>query len=393
MRRALLGLRQLPLRNSYDAVIIGGGVQGLALAYNLAKEGYTNLAVVDKAYLASGASGRNATVVRDSFATPEWIRLFHFSKQIWESISDELGYNVMFTERGILSVAEFDETIHSFERAAQTHKNMGVKSRVLDRYEVRNVAPGIGDHIIGGLYSDGGLARHDALVWGYAVAADRLGAEIHSGTEVTAIDVKNGEVAGVHTSRGYIHTHRVVDAAGGLAAKVGAMAGAKLPLKSDTLEKFVTDSVKPMLNVVIQSSETRCALIQTSRGEIVGGSSETSGNIGLRSTYNYLKASARTVIRLFPALADMTVVRQWGGLLSVTPDHAPIVGDVEEVRGLFLSVGWGGYGFMAAPGAGKLLAPWFLNGTRSEIISPFDVARYKTGKLIPETLIPVGRGI
>lgn len=393
MRRPLLGLRRLALRDAYDAVIIGGGVQGLSLAYNLAKEGYTNVAVLDKAYLASGASGRNATMVRDSFATPEWIKFFHFSKQVWETISDELDCNVMFTPRGVLSVAEFDETLNSFRGAVNTHRKMGIESEVLDRKQVRDVVSGIGDHINGGLLSRGGLARHDALVWGYAVAADRLGVEIHSETEVLEIDVRDNEIAGVRTNRGYIRTRRVVNAAGGLAAKVGRMAGADLPLKSETLEKFVTDSVKPVLNVMLQSSETRCALIQTSRGEIVGGSSETSGDIGLRSTYDYLKASARTVIRIFPAIAGLTVVRQWGGLLSVTPDHAALVGEVEEVKGLFVNVGWGGYGFMAAPGAGKLLAPWFLNGKRSEIIEPFDLGRYKTGKLIPETLIPVGRGV
>jgi len=389
-RARLFGVRRLPLRDSYDAVIVGGGVQGLALAYHLAKEGYANVAVLDKSYLGSGASGRNSSMIRDVFATPEWARFFGLSLRLWESISDELDYNVMFTQRGTLMVAFREETLEFFRRAVIVHREMGVKSRYLDRYEVRQLAPEIGDGVQGGLLGlSGGMARHDGLVWGYAVAADRLGVEIHSFTEVTGIDVRDDEVVGVRTSRGPIRTRRVVHAAGGHGVEVGRMAGVELPIETLTLEKFVTEAVKPMLTPVLVSVELRCSIGQTSRGEFVMGSSETSGAVGLRSTYDFLKISARKLTRVYPPLARTTILRQWGGMIDVTPDHAPIVGEVDEVKGFFLNSGWGGYGFMAAPAAGKLLAPWFLRGERSAILEPFQLGRFKAGRLVPDAMIPI----
>lgn len=383
----LFGIRRGALRSDYDAVIIGGGCQGMALAYHLARDGLTNVAVLDKSYIGSGATGRNGSMVRDVFSSPEWVRFFKYSTQLWESISDELHYNVFFIQRGALMVAFGAETAERFRRCVAVQNELGVKSSFVDGHQVRELAPGLASTILGAIYGESaGLARHDALLWGYAVAADRLGVEIHGGTEATGITVRDGQVVGVRTTRGDIRTKRVINAAGGHGRAVGLMAGVDLPIENVSLEKLVTDAFKPVLFPNVVSVELRASIVQTSRGEFVTGSNAPSGMVGLRSTYEYLKSSARKMTYLYAPLAQTSIIRQWTGLLDVTPDHAPIVGDVPGLAGFYLDAGWGYYGFMGAPASGKLLSRWVLHGEKSPLLAPFTLGRFALGKLVPDTM-------
>jgi sarcosine oxidase subunit beta len=326
-------------------------------------------------------------MVRDIFSSPEWIRFFKYSTDLWESISDELHYNVVFAQRGTLMVAFRPETMEMFRRCAALHHELGVRSRLVDGKQARELAPGIAAGVIGGVFGDsGGLARHDGLLWGYAVAADRLGVEIHGGTEATAITVRDGQVTGVRTTRGDIRTKRVINAAGGHGHAVGLMAGVDLPIENVSLEKVVTEGYKPALFPNIVSTELRASIVQTTKGEFVTGSNAPTDRVGLRSTYAYLKSSAIKMAYLYPALRQTSIVRQWTGLLDVTPDHAPIVGDVPGVAGLYLDAGWGYYGFMGAPGSGRLLSRWVLHGEKSPILQPFALERFALGKLVPDTM-------
>ena len=378
------------LRSEYQAVIVGGGCQGMALAYNLAREGFSDVAVFDRNYLGSGATGRNAGAVRNTYGSAAWIRFFDASTKLWSSLSDELHWEVMFSPRGHLLVALREETVDLFRECVARQNKFGVRSRLLDAKEVQEMEPALTPRTQGAIFEpSGGVVRHDAVLWAYAAAAAKLGVEIHSQTAVTGILTKGGRVVGVETSRGKVRTNRVVNAAGAHCDAVGRMVGVELPVNVQSFEKLVTESYKPTVHRVVVSRDTKVSLSQTARGEFVAGSTEVTGKVGLRSTYGFMKVSARKILELFPRFADVAVLRQWTGLIDMTPDHAPLLGEVPEVEGFFLNCGWGGHGLSAAPAAGKLLARWVLYGERSPLIEPFDVARLKSGRMASDSLLTV----
>lgn len=377
-----------PLRRGYQCVIVGGGCHGLSLAYNLARRGMREIAVFEKAYLGSGASGRNTALIRSAFGTPEWIRLHQESIRLWERLSDELDYNVMFTQRGYLVLAYTDEKAEVCRRSVPVQNALGVQSGLLDPSEVRRLVPCLN---VAGLRTaiyqpTGGIARHDAVVWGYARAAARLGVEIQPYTEVTGIRVQDGVVSRVLTSRGHVETALVVNAAGGHSADIARLAGVEIPVTTYPVEAFVTEPLGPLIEPAINSIHNMTYFSQTSRGEIVGGSDEPGTPPGYRitSTLDFLELAARRLVALVPRLARASFLRQWGGLVDITPDLGPLLGEVDEVKGFVLDCGWGGYGFMGTPAGAKLLADALIDGVRPPLLEPFAPRRFKEGRLLEE---------
>ena len=379
------------MKKKYDVVIVGGGVQGLSLAYNLARGGLHRVAVLEKSYIGSGASGRNGEMIRSAFASEEWIRLFDKSLRIWETLSGELDFNVMFTRHGYLILASTSEEMAACQNNIKRQNELGIGTRLVDAEEVINLIPALNTQVVtGGIFqSDGGFARHDAVVWAYARAARRLKVDICPFTEVIDIVVKSGKVLGVKTTQGDIETRTVVNAAGAYARRVAGMVGVELPLEIYRLEMMVTEPLKPFLRVALSSPHVMGYMHQTTRGEFAGGagSENLSPYTGLKSTRVAVQDMARKFVFLFPGLYGARLMRQWAGVVSKTPDRGPLLGAVEEVEGFILSAGWGGYGFMGSPAGGKLMAELIINGEAPAEIRPFSPKRFKTGELITESTI------
>jgi len=376
---------------TYDVVIVGGGVQGLSLAYNLAHSGLRSVAVFEKSYIGSGASGRNGEMIRSAFGSAEWIRLFDKSLQLWEPLSAELDFNVMFTRNGYLVLASTPDEREACRTHIRRQKELGLNVRLTEADEVTRLIPALNPQLATGgiLQLNGGFARHDAVVWAYARAARRLGVDIWPYTEVTDIGVASGAVTGVRTTRGDVETRTVVNAAGAFAGQLGAMVGLKLPLEIYRLEMIVTEPLKPFLPVALSSPHIMGYMHQTTRGEFAGGA-EVEGRgpfSGLKSTRAAVQVMARKFTFLFPGLCGARLMRQWAGVVSKTSDRGPLLGRVDEVKGFILSAAWGGYGFMGSPAGGKLLAELILTGETPPEIRPFSPERFKTGKLIMEPTI------
>jgi sarcosine oxidase subunit beta len=370
------------LKPSYDVVIIGAGVHGLAIAYYLGKRGITNIAVLDKGYLGGGASGRNTAIVRSNYRTPEGVAFYNESVKLYEKLALELDYNVMFSQQGHLTVAHNERGVVTLRERAEVNKLLGVNSRLIDRSEIARLVPGMDmdghQPIRAGLYHPpGGIIRHDAVVWGYARGVDRHGIHIHPFTEVTGIDTSTGRIAGVVTNRGRIASPIVINATAGWCSAVAHLAGVDLPIVTYPLQALVTERLKPFLHHVIVSATLHVYVNQTDRGEVVIGEEiDPYSSYSMRSTLRFLENAAAHTLELFPCLGRVKVLRQWAGICDMTPDFAPIIGPVPEVAGFYVDVGWGTYGFKAGPVAGYRVAEMIATGKVPEILRPFALSRF-----------------
>jgi sarcosine oxidase subunit beta len=372
------------LKPTYDVVIVGAGVHGLAIAYYLAKRGVSNVAVLDKGYLGGGASGRNTAIIRSNYRTPQGVAFYDESVRLYETLAVELDYNVMFSQQGHLTVAHTDRGVTTLRERAENNRLLGVYSHIIGRDEIARLVPGLDvsdrahQPILAGLYHPpGGIIRHDAVVWGYARGCDRQGVEIHPFTEVTGIRRENGRVTGVVTSRGPVATRTVVNATAGWCSTVAHMAGIDLPIVTHPLQALVTERLKPLMHVVVVSATLHVYVNQTDRGEVVIGEEiDPYSSYSMRSTLRFLENAAAHTLELFPCLARVKVLRQWAGLCDMPPDFAPIMGKVDEVEGFLLDVGWGTYGFKAAPAAGYRIAELIATGKTPEVLRPFALSRF-----------------
>jgi sarcosine oxidase subunit beta len=383
--------RKPELKRAYDVVIIGGGVHGLATAYELAKRGVRHIAVLEKSYLGSGASGRNTTIIRANYRTPEGVAFYKESLRLYQGLSQELDYNLLFSQQGHLTLAHTDRAVNVITERAAVNRLLGVDSRVIAPAEIARLCPELDLSstppypIQAALYHPpGAVIRHDAVVWGYARAADRLGVDLHPYTEVTGIAVEAGRVTGVRTNRGDIAAPVVLAAVSGWSSEVARMAGVELPITTHVLQAFVTEPLKPFLHVILVSATLHIYVSQTDRGEVlIGAEIEPYTTYSQESTLGFLEQSATHTLELLPALSQVKVLRSWSGLCDITPDYSPIMGKT-EVDGFLVDCGWGTYGFKAAPISGVCVAELIATKKTPALIEPFALSRFWDRRLVSE---------
>jgi sarcosine oxidase subunit beta len=373
-----------PLKKHYDVVIIGAGGHGAAIAYYLAQHhGITNVALLDKAYLGGGNTARNTAVIRSNYLTEEGVAFYRESVRLFRGLSGELGYNIMMEDRGQLTLAHSDAAIRGFRWRAEVNQHLGVRSELVDRQTIRELVPNLRTDddmrypILAGLWHpDGGTARHDAVVWGYARGACRRGVELHQLTEVQAIEQDNGRVTGVVTNRGRVGCGCVVQAVAGMSSVVGAMAGIRLPIHSYPLQAMVTQPYKPLLTPLVSSPHLHVYIQQTSRGEfVIGGGSDPYPLYNTRATLELKETLSSAILELFPFLGQAQVMRQWAGITDMTPDYSPVMG-LSPLDNYYLDAGWGTWGFKATPICGKTMADLVASGNVPALIRPFELERF-----------------
>jgi sarcosine oxidase, subunit beta len=380
------------LKRRYDVVIIGGGSHGLATAYYLIRNhGVKSVAVLEQSYIGSGAAGRNTTIIRSNYRTPEGAAFYQRSVELYEGLGADLDFNLLFSQQGHLTLAHSERALVTMTERAEVNQLLGIDSRLIGNAEIAKLCPelDLSDRptwpVLGALYHPpGGIIRHDAVVWGLARGADRGGVEIHPYTKVTGIDQRAGRVTGVRTTRGDIECDTVVSATAGWSTLVCDLAGVRLPITTHILQACVTEPVKPFLDIVIVSSQMHVYISQTDRGEfLIGAEIEPYTTYRGTGTFPFLEASAAHVLELFPQLERARVLRSWTGLCDLSPDYSPILGKT-GVEGFHVSAGWGTYGFKAAPVVGETMAQLVATGRTPDLIAPFELERFHTDTLVSE---------
>jgi sarcosine oxidase subunit beta len=385
-------LRDQPLDSRYDVVIIGGGGHGLATAYYLAHEhGIRNVAVLERNYIGSGGTGRNTTVLRANYKTPETIKFFKASFDLYATLSEALDFHMLRSERGLLWLAHSaNQLTNQYERALQ-NRVYGADTEFVTAPRVKELCPeldmtaGGGRPILGAAYHPpGSIIRHDAVVWGYAAAAQRYGVHVHQGIEVTGIDVRGGRCVGVRTDRGSIAAGAVLSAVGGYVTNVANMVGLRLPIVTHPLQAFVTQSYKPVLDRIVASADLHIYVSQSARGEfLIGAEIDPYNSYSTRSTFPFLASTASRAIDLFPFLAKLRILRQWTGVCDMTPDYSPLMGTT-DVENFYLSSGWGTWGFKAIPISGRSMAALIATRRVPDLIAPFALDRFRNDRAVSE---------
>ena len=375
----------------YDAIVIGGGGHGLATAYYLAKNhGLTNVAVLEKGYLGSGNIGRNTTIVRANYFLPGNSEFYSHSLKLWEKLEGELNYNVMHSQRGHIILFHSDGQRDAAVRRGNAIINQGDDAELLSVAQLKEMLPYL-DYtqtrfpIYGGLIQRrAGTARHDAVAWGYARAADKLGVDLIQNCEVTGIDTVDGKVIGVQTTRGPIRAKKVGMVVAGRSSQVAAMAGMRLPIESHVLQAFVTEGLKPVIDHVVSYGMGHFYISQSDKGGLVfGGDIDMYSSYASRGNLPMVEHVMEAGMTLMPMLARARVLRSWGGIMDMTPDGSPII-DKTHIDGLFVDAGWNYGGFKAAPASGWCMAHLMATGQSHEVARRFRLDRFRTGHVMDE---------
>ncbi len=380
-------------KKKYDVIVIGGGGHGLATAYYLAKEhGVTNVAVIEKGYLGGGNTARNTTIVRSNYLWDESAQLYEHAMKLWEGLSQDLNYNVMFSQRGVLNLGHTLQDMRDIQRRVNANRLNGIDGEVLDPQQIKEIVPHMDCSantrypVLGASWQPrGGVARHDAVAWGFARGADSYGVDLIQQTEVTGLIIEDGTITGVNTNRyGEIKADRVGSVVAGNSGVVAKMAGFELPLESHPLQALVSEPIKPILDTVVMSNQVHGYVSQSDKGDLVIGAGIDGYNgYGQRGSYPTIEHTVQAIVELFPIFSRVRMNRQWGGIVDTCPDACPIMSKT-PVNNLFFNCGWGTGGFKATPGSGNVFAACLAKGEMHPLAEPFSMFRFHDGALIDE---------
>jgi len=378
-------------REFYDVIIIGGGGHGLGTAYYLAKEhGLKNIAVLEKGWLGGGNTGRNTTIIRSNYLWDDSAHLYEHSLKLWENLSSELNYNVMFSQRGVMNLAHNEHDIKEIKRRVSANNLNGIDSFWLSKEEIQKKVPIMNTDnlrypVLGASYQPrGGVARHDAIAWGFAMRADEMGVDIIQNCEAHQIRTKNGTIEGVETSKGFLRANKVGVVASGHTGVLAESAGIRLPLQSKPLQALVSEPIKPIIDTVVMSSAVHAYVSQSDKGELViGAGTDSYNSFTQRGGFNIIEDTIRAMVELYPVFGKMKMLRQWGGIVDICPDASPIISKC-DIDGLFFNCGWGTGGFKATPGSANVFAHTIAKNEPHQINSAFNLDRFASGRLVDE---------
>tara|TARA_R110002110_G_scaffold143084_3_gene331719 strand:+ start:6921 stop:8165 length:1245 start_codon:yes stop_codon:yes gene_type:complete len=376
----------------YDVIIIGAGGHGLATAYYLGKNfGITNVAILEKGWLGGGNTGRNTTIIRSNYLQDPSAAIYEKARSLYETMSQDLNYNVMFSPRGVIMLAQTEHEVRGYKRTAHANALQGVQTEFISPHRVKELAPiididGPRYPVLGGLWqARGGTARHDAVAWGYARACSDMGMDVIQKCEVTGITRQGGKVTGVNTTRGDIACDKLGVVVAGHSGHLADMAGFRLPIESVALQALVSEPIKPCMDVVVMANTVHGYMSQSDKGEmVIGGGTDGYNNYTQRGSFHHIEETVRALIETFPMISRLKMLRQWGGIVDVTGDRSPILSKT-PVEGMFVNCGWGTGGFKAIPGSGWAMAELIAKG-RAPLADAFGLDRFQEGRFIDESV-------
>ncbi|MEH6829691.1 MAG: sarcosine oxidase subunit beta family protein [Sulfitobacter sp.] len=379
-------------KKRYDAIIIGAGGHGLATAYYLGKNfGVTNVAILEKGWLGGGNTGRNTTIIRSNYLQDPSAAIYEKSRSLYETMSQDLNYNVMFSPRGVIMLAQTEHEVRGYKRTAHANMLQGVTTEFISPEKVKKLVPiinldGPRYPVLGGLWqARGGTARHDAVAWGYARACSDMGMDVIQQCEVTGIQREGGKVTGVHTTKGDIGCDKLGMVVAGHSGHLAEMAGFRMPIESVALQALVSEPIKPCMDVVVMANTVHGYMSQSDKGEmVIGGGTDGYNNYTQRGSFHHIEETVRALIETFPMVSRLKMLRQWGGIVDVTGDRSPILSKT-PVDGVFVNCGWGTGGFKAIPGSGWAMAELMANG-HSPLTDAFGLERFTEGRFIDESV-------
>ena len=377
-------------KREYDVVVVGAGGHGLATAYYLAKEhGMRNVAVVERGYLGGGNTARNTTIVRSNYLWDESTALYEKAMKLWEGLSQDINYNVMFSQRGVKNLGHNLQDMRDIERRVTANRLNGVDGEVITPAQIKEIVPFINLNtrypVLGAsLQRRAGVARHDAVAWGFARAADALGVDIIQNCEVTGIAREGASVTGVETAKGFIRARKVAIVAAGHTSVIAGMAGIRLPIESHPLQALVSEPLKPIFPTVVMSNAIHAYISQSDKGDLViGAGIDQYAGYGQRGSFHIIEHTLQAIVEMFPIFSRVRMNRQWGGIVDVSPDACPIIG-LTPVKGLYINCGWGTGGFKATPGSGWVMAHTVAQDRPHALNAALSLDRFHTGHLIDE---------
>lgn len=380
-------------KTEYDVIIVGAGGHGLATAYYLAKNhGITNVAVVEKGWLGGGNTGRNTTIIRSNYLQPSSMAIFEKARGLYEDLSQQINYNIMFSPRGVLMLAQTEHELRAWKRTAHANRIAGIESEMVTPERIKQIVPiietgGPRYPVLGGLWqARGGTARHDAVAWGYARAASSMGVDIIQQCEVNGVDRDANGVTGIQTSKGPIRTKKLCIVVAGNSGVLADMAGFRLPVESVALQALVSEPIKPAMDCVVMANTVHGYMSQSDKGEmVIGGGADGFNNYTQRGSFQHLEETVRALIETFPMISRLKMLRHWGGIVDMTGDRSPIIGTT-PVPGVFINCGWGTGGFKAIPGSGWATAEMVADGAPRALAAPFSLDRFTQGRMIDESV-------
>ncbi len=380
-------------KSRYDVIIVGAGGHGLATAYYLGKNhGIRNVAILEKGWLGGGNTGRNTTIIRSNYLQDPSAALYEKARSLYESLSQELNYNIMFSPRGVMMLAQTEHEVRGYRRTARANALQGVETEFIGPQRVKELCPimnvsGPRYPVLGALWQPrGGTARHDAVAWGYARACSDMGMDIVQKCEVTGIRTERGRVAGVETTQGAIDCDKLAIAVAGHSGRLADMAGFRLPIESVALQALVSEPIKPCMDVVVMANTVHGYMSQSDKGEmVIGGGTDGFNNYTQRGSFHHIEETVRALIETFPMISRLRMLRQWGGIVDVTGDRSPII-TTTPVQNLFMNAGWGTGGFKAIPGSGWAMAELMAKGEPGPLAAAFGLDRFAEGRFIDESV-------